>query len=132
MADHHIIVNFEKEGAAFNTADEAMEAHFASIGNGDTIADYNSYAAGSAESSPPTGVTSTRYLTSNGEPVSSGTAGNGYAIKQIWTEDVLKADIIANGSTDTSGLQTGGWTVSSKDINPDTGVEHIDGWHLLS
>lgn len=126
MADHHMTINFEKTGAAFNTVAEAMEAHFAAIGDGSTIEAYNGYAAGL------TGVTSTEFLTSQGAPVAAGTPGNGYSIKQVWKEDDLKADVIANGATDTSSLQTGGWTVTSKDINPDTGLPHPDGWHLLS
>ena len=126
MADHHMTINFEKTGAAFNTVAEAMEAHFAAIGDGSTIEAYNGYAAGL------TGVTSTEFLTSQGAPVSAGTPGNGYSIKQVWTEAALKAEVLANGSTDTDPLGVNGWTVSSKDINPDTGLPHPDGWHLLS
>lgn len=126
MADHHMTINFEKTGAAFNTVAEAMEAHFTAIGDGSTIEAYNGYAAGL------TGVTSTEFLTSQGAPVAAGTPGNGYSIKQVWTEAALKAEVIENGATDTSSFQTGGWTSTSKDINPDTGLLHVNGWHLLS
>jgi len=124
MADHHMTINYEKSGAVFNTLAEAHQAHLDAIGDGDTVADYNTYAAALS------GVTSTTFLTSGGSAVAAGSPGNGYSIKQIWAEAALKTDITDNGSTDTSSFETGGWTSESIDVNGSTGDAFVAGWHL--
>jgi len=128
MADHHVITSFKKVGYGFSTVDDAMQQHLDDIGNGDTVADYDTYAAGL------TNVTLTKYLTSNDEQISNGSPGNGYAIKQVWPEADLKADIISTSGrselNDTQRFVVNGWTASEVDINPDTGLSYPEGWHL--
>ena len=124
MADHHMTINFEKAGSAFSTVAEAHQAHLDAIGAGDTVADYNAYAAALS------GVTSTTFLTSGGSAVAAGSPGNGFSIKEFWGEDALKAEIVAKGSSDTSSYETGGWSSESIDVNGDTGAAFVAGWHL--
>jgi hypothetical protein len=122
MADHHITINYEKPGNAFNTVAEAHQQHLDDVGAGSTIADYETWAA-------TKDCTSTTFLTSGGSEVASGNPGNGYSLKQVWTEAKLQTDLAALGPTDTSAFEVNGWSAISIDINPDTGAQYPDTWN---
>jgi len=120
MADHQITTVYTKSGAAFNTVTEAIEAHMAaSSDSATTIAEYESFVDGQ------TNFSEVKKLTVNGEPVATGTAGNGYSLTRTWTQAKLLAFAQTWSSLDDAkGEPTNigsGWTVSHTDINPSTG-----------
>ena len=124
MADHIVTTEWTKSGSAFSTLQEALEQHLADVGGAETtLADHDS-AVGAQ-----TDFTETKTLASNGSPVASGTAGNGYNLVRTWTETKYRADIDANGWDDVTGLETGGWSSVTKDINADTGAAHAQDWY---
>jgi len=123
MADHQITSVYTKSGAAFSTLTEAMETHMAaSSDSATTIEEHESFVSGQ------TNFTEAKALTSNGSPVSAGTAGNGYSLTRTWT----RAKLLAFAGTWTSladmkGEPTtigAGWTVSHTDLNPSNNQEN--------
>ena len=87
------------------------------------MAEHEAFVAGQTD------FTETKTLASNGSPVASGTAGNGYNLVRTWTEAKYRADIDANGWDDTSSLAVSGWSITTKDFNPDTDKLHPSDWY---
>ena len=128
MANHHVTHKWEKSGGSFNSVQEAIEAHLAdSSATETTLTEHETWTAGQTD------FTETKALTSGGEPVSAGTAGNGYRLIRTFTEAKMSAHIAAekaaNASYPTSPHEGNGWTVESKNINPDSGVEYPGDWN---
>jgi|ETNmetMinimDraft_9_1059917.scaffolds.fasta_scaffold13308_2 putative heme iron utilization protein len=128
MADHQVTHKWEKGDSAFSSVQEAIETLLADSPATETImAEYTTWA------DAQTNFTETRKLLSGGEPVSAGTAGNGFSYIRTFSETDLQAHITAekaaNASYPTSPYEGNGWSVTSIDINPATGVEYAGDWN---
>jgi hypothetical protein len=129
MANHQVTHKWEKSGGSFNSVQEAIEAHLADASNSPetTLTEHETWTAGQTD------FTETKELASGGEPVAAGTAGNGYRLIRTFTEAKYiahkAAEEAANASYPTSAHEGSGWTVSSIDVNPDSGVAYPGDWN---
>jgi len=118
MADHEITTCYTKSGSAFNNVEEAMVQLMSDSSQSETtLAEHTTYVDGQSN------FTETRALTSNGEPVASGTAGNGFRIVRTWTQSKLLERQTAGPGTDSSLHATvagSGWAVTHVDVEPGT------------
>ena len=128
MADHQVTHKWEKGDSAFSSVQEAIETLLADSPATETImAEYTTWA------DAQTNFTETRKLLSGGEPVAAGSPGNGFSYIRTFSETDLQAHITAekaaNASYPTSPYEGNGWSVTSIDINPATGVEYAGDWN---